>query len=106
MSGAVNIDFVANGHKQEMTLTGDVTALTFTFPVGPASGFVLKIRQDVVGGRTVVLGAGSIKESRDSLLELGDDPSSVTGVYMSWDGAMATMSSIPRLQPNPVFNNV
>jgi len=51
VSGAVTIDW-NQGRKQEMTLTGNITALTFTNPPGD-SNLILIIKQDVTGNRTM-----------------------------------------------------
>lgn len=106
VSGAVGIDFATNGQKQEMTLTGDVTALTFTFPSGVASGFVLMISQDGTGGRTIVFGAGASKQARGGDLLLSDGSSTVTAMFIHWDGSVATITTIPDLQTSPTITNI
>lgn len=106
VSGVVGIDFAANGQKQEMTLTGNVTALTFTFPSGVASGFVLMISQDGTGGRTIAFGAGASKQARGGDLSLSGGSSTVTAMFIHWDGSVATITTIPDLQTSPTITNI
>lgn len=105
VSGSVMIDFTL-GQKQRIRMTGNVTGLDFTFPSGTASGFVLMIEQDDVGGRTVAFANGSTKQARGAALDVSGGADEVTGMFIHWDGTMATITTIPDLTASPTVSLV
>lgn len=106
VSGSVNINFATNGQKQSMTLVGDVTLLSFTFPPGAASGFMLRIIQDGTGGHSITLDDASNDHYAKGDLEIGDAANSKSVWSIDWDGSEAIISSIANVTIDPAVANV
>jgi hypothetical protein len=81
-STAVTIDWTLS-NKAKTTLTGAAT-ISFTAPVGPTN-LILRLVQDVTGGRTVTWPA-AVKWVGGTAPTLATDPSAIDVVTFYYDG--------------------
>lgn len=98
VDGAVEIDFTL-AQKQRMRLTGDITDLTFEFPEGTASGFILLIEQDGTGGHGITFGSGQAWAAGDVSLASAADALTLWSIH--WTGSDAIVASIAGISEDP-----